>query len=71
MAEAMVVDVVNCGTGCSTSWQPHLPVSATEGANGLPRFTCKMAVKTLCACVYYKAVIVMFCVEKSAELYIC
>jgi len=32
---AMVVDI----SVCSTSWQPHLPVSATEGATGLPMYT--------------------------------
>ena len=30
----------------------HLPVNATEGIAGLPRFAWKMAVKTVCAYVW-------------------
>jgi len=42
---SLVVDVSGWGTGCNILWQPHLPVSATKGATGVPRFTGKMAVK--------------------------
>jgi len=45
---ATVDDVSGWGTGCSTLWQPHLPVRATKGATSLPRFTWKMAVKMAC-----------------------
>jgi len=48
---AMVVDINGWGTGCSTLWQLHLSVSATEGATGLSRFALKMAVKMVHACV--------------------
>jgi len=44
----MVVDINGWGIGCSTLWQPLLPVSATEGAAGLPRFDWKMAIKMVC-----------------------
>jgi len=43
---AIVVDISGWGTGCSSLWQPHLPVNATNGATGLPGFTWKMVVKT-------------------------
>ena len=32
----MVVDIIGWGTGCSTLWQPHLPVNATEGQLAYP-----------------------------------
>jgi len=41
--QLFLVDISGQNTGCSTLWQPHLPVKATEGATGLPRFTWKMA----------------------------
>jgi len=43
----MIVYISGWGTDCSTLWQPRLPVSATEGATGLPGFTWKMAIKTV------------------------
>jgi len=47
----MVADISSSGTGCSTLWQPHLPVNTTEVATGSPRFAWKMAVKTVHVCV--------------------
>jgi len=51
----MTIDSTGCGTVCGTLWQPHLPVSATEGA------TWKMTVKTLYMCAF-KSHSVPYCV---------
>jgi len=45
---AMVDDISGWGRGCSTLWQPHLRVNATEMAAGLPMFSSKMSVKRMC-----------------------
>jgi len=45
---AIEIDISRCSTGCSTLWQPHMIVSAAEGATDLPRFTWKMATKAVC-----------------------
>lgn len=47
----MVVDIVGRGAGCSTLWQPCLPVSATVEPTDLSGFTWKKAIKTVSVCV--------------------
>ena len=47
----MIVDISGWGTGSSFLLQPHLPVSATEGATDLCRFKTVRA----CTCVHVLA----------------
>ena len=64
------------GTGCSTLWQPHLPVDETKRVNVLPRITLKMAIEMVCGVivfcflVFFYFIITFCCILASVFIFV-